>query len=404
MRVLRFSRYLAQHGWKPYVVCVDGGAKHEPRDPQLSEQIPKDILIKRVPCFEPDNYSDSWDKPREKIVRNVFKWFDKALFPDDRALWVNPLVSAASKFAELHDIDVIWATAQPWSTIVAAMKIKQKTNIPLVLDFRDDWTTSNSDFRKTKNLAREQALEQRVLASADAIVSVTPKIVKQLRLRRPSNIKAHQIHYIPNGFDPEHFATAHDGEAKSDDTFQILHAGGLYDKRPITPFLECLDSWFSENPNRKEQVKILLAGRTTADVRQEIDRSPHADNFELLGFIKHHEVRRLMMESDLNLLMIERVKTAEWLFTGKVFEYIGAKKHILMLGPNPSHLATLLEDTGLGKVCSYDTPAQTAKVLEHFYEDRQPELDEDNLEAIELYNAKNQAGHLAEIFTEVTSS
>lgn len=404
MRVLRFSRYLSEHGWKPYVVCVEGGAKHEPRDPGLSDEIPQDIVIKRVPCFEPDNYSDSWSKPREKVVRNVFKWFDKALFPDDRALWINPVVSAASKFAEQHEIDVIWATAQPWSTIVAGMKIKQKTGIPLVLDFRDDWTTSNSDFRKTKNLAREQALEQMVLSHADAVVSVTPHIVEQLRLRRPPGIKAHQIHYIPNGFDPAHFSARESQLPQSEGTFQILHAGGLYDKRPITPLLECLAAWFSKHPERQERVKVLLAGRTTPEIQEEILRSPMAQNFELLGFISHSEIRRLMQESDLNLLMIEQVKTAAWLFTGKVFEYVGAEKHILMLGPKPSHLATLLEETGLGTVCSYEVPEETAEVLEQLFQHRVPTLTEAHRQAIELYNAKHQAGHLAEILTEVTSS
>ena len=92
MRVLRFSKYLREFGWEPIVVCVDGGAKHEPRDQDLLLEVPPDLKVERVRCFEPDNYSDSWDIPREKVVRNLFKLFDKVLFPDDRSFWVGPVV------------------------------------------------------------------------------------------------------------------------------------------------------------------------------------------------------------------------------------------------------------------------------------------------------------------------
>ena len=206
MRVLRFSRYLKECGWEPIVLCVDGGAKHEPRDQGLVHEIPSDILVERVKCLEPDNYTDSWDVPREKVVRNLFKTFDKVLFPDDRALWVKPVTKRALSLIKKHKIDVVWATAQPWSTLVAGRNIKKASGLPLVLDFRDDWTTSNSDFRKVKRLAKEQALEQTVLAQADAVVSVTPNIVEELQKRAPDNLTPQQFHYIPNGFDPDHFA------------------------------------------------------------------------------------------------------------------------------------------------------------------------------------------------------
>jgi hypothetical protein len=190
MRVLRFSRYLSGYGWRPIVVCVDGGPRHEPRDPGLLSEIPPEALVYRVPCFEPDNYSDSWDIPREKVVRNLFKLFASTLFPDDRAHWVKPVVRQVRQIAREHQPSLIWATAQPWTTLLAGKACKEATGLPLVLDFRDDWTTSNADFRKVKRLAREQALEQQILASADAVISVTPQIVEALRERRPSHLPA----------------------------------------------------------------------------------------------------------------------------------------------------------------------------------------------------------------------
>lgn len=401
MRVLRFSRYLGEHGWRPIVVCVDGGAHHEPRDPALLDEVPPEVQVERVPCFEPDNYSDSWDIPRQKVIRNLFKLFDKALFPDDRAFWVSPLVRRARVLAQEHRADLIWATAQPWSTLVAGMKLKKATGLPLVLDFRDDWTTSNADFRKTRRLPQEQELEQEVLASADAVVSVTPHIVEQLRERRPPAIPSSRFFYIPNGFDPAHFPPR--SEPPTAEPFTIVHAGGLYEKRPITPLLDLLSRWFEQHPERAEQVKVVLVGRATPEVQAEIEASPHAPRIDCRGFVSHTRVRELMMAATLNLLMIEQVKTAAWLFTGKVFEYIGARRPILMLGPDPSPLAELLRETGLGHVYDYQAWDDAVTSLEQVAARPEVTLTPGQEQAVARYNAREQAGQLAEIFSEVNS-
>lgn len=398
MRVLRFSKYLSQYGWQAIVLCVEGGAKHEPKDPHLLEEVPPEVLVERLPCLEPDNFSDSWDVPREKVVRNLFKTFDKILFPDDRALWIKPLTRKALSLIKKHDIQVVWATAQPWSTLVAARNIKRLTGLPLVLDFRDDWTTSNADFRKTKRLAKEQALEQSVLEAADAVVSVTPHIVEELKKRAPKGLGQEQFHYIPNGFDPAHFQGL---PKKETDIFTIVHTGGLYHLRPISPLLEILDIWFKEYPERVDVTKILLAGNISQEVTQDIESSPWKACFEILGFTEHRKVRTLISSASVNLLMIERVKTAAWLFTGKVFEYIGARKPILMLGPDPSPLAELLRDTGLGQICSYELPKETARTLERLFQERQSGTSQLREEQVERFNAFRQTGRLAQIFEEV---
>ena len=401
MRVLRFSRYLAKFGWEATVLCVEGGSKNEPRDETLLGEIPDNIAIERVGCIEPDNFADTWEIPKEKIVRNLFKTFDRVLFPDDRALWVKPVTRRAISLIKSKKIDVIWATAQPWSTLVAARNIKRATKTPLVLDFRDDWTTSNADFRKTKKLQREQELEQSVLKEADAVISVTPHIVEQLQARAPENLRNQDFHYIPNGFDPAHFEV---DRRPNTDTFDIVHTGGLYHLRPIEPFLAVLDHWFTSHPARRDQIKVKLAGKITGENRNAIEASPWKSCIEILGFVDHATVRELITTSAVNLLMIEQVKTAPWLFTGKVFEYIGARRPILMLGPNPSPLATLLSSTGLGHISAYQDPQETAEVLERLYKGHERNETTCDDSQIELYNAENQTADLVKILEEVSAN
>ncbi len=400
MRVLRFSRYLRDYGWEPIVVCVDGGAKHEPRDPDLMREVPSGITIERVPCFEPDNYSDSWETPREKVVRNLFKLFDKTLFPDDRAFWIKPVVRRIQSLVKKHRPAVIWATAQPWSTLVAGMRAKRATGVPLVLDFRDDWTTSNADFRRTKRLEKERALEQEALSAADAVVSVTPQIVEALIDRRPANLRPEQFFLLPNGFDPAHFPVEPATEAQVDDPFVLLHAGGLYDKRPVTPLLGILSRWLENYPERRDRIKVVLAGRSTEAVRAEIAGSGLADVIETPGFLSHGQVRKMMRTSGVNLLMIEQVRSAPWLFTGKAFEYLGARRPIFMLGPQPSPLAELISESGFGEVVGYGESYRAVEVLERFYQERCSPL-KINETHVEVYDARKQSGMLAKILERV---
>ncbi len=397
MRVLRFSRYLSEYGWRPIVVCVDGGPKHEPRDPGLLAEIPENALVYRVPCFEPDNYSDSWDIPREKVVRNLFKLFAKTLFPDDRAYWVRPVVRKVCEIVREHQPSLIWATAQPWTTLVAGKACKEATGLPLVLDFRDDWTTSNADFRKVKRLAREQALEQQVLAAADAVVSVTPQIVEALKARRPANLSPDRFFYIPNGFDPAHFQN----RPEPGQRFSILHAGGLYDKRPLQPLLDVLERWVEKHPERREQVDVILVGRTTAEIQTDLARSPVRSMVQLRGFVQHQEVRQLMLSAGINLLMIEQVKSAAWLFTGKAFEYLGARRPIVMLGPDPSPLADMVRESGLGQVFSYSQPDATAEQFESLFQDRNNSAQVAQGAKVDAYDARKQCAELANLFEEV---
>ncbi len=397
MRVLRFSRYLIEQGWRPIVVCVQGGARHEPRDPDLLDEVPPEVIVERVPCFEPDNFADTWEMPAQKIVRNLFKTFDFALFPDDRAFWVRPVVRRVKKLVKLHRPSLIWATAQPWSTLVAGMRAKKATGLPLVLDFRDDWTSSNADFRRVKRLAQEQKLEQQVLASADAVIAVTPQIVEALRERRPAGSRPDRFYYIPNGFDPAHFSES----VEPAPAFTILHAGGLYDRRPITPLLEVLDRWFEKHPARRGEIKVQLAGPATPAVLADIERSGLADVIDRLGFVSHRQVRRLMKQSSVNLLMIEQVRSAAWLFTGKAFEYLGARRPILMLGPDPSPLADLVRDSGLGRVCSYQEPQSTAEELEKLFLERHRSESLEARAKVDDYDARKQCAELAKVFQEV---
>lgn len=380
------------------VVSVQGGG-NEPRDPGLLEELHPEVEIHRVPCLEPDNFSNSWEQPGQKVVRNLFKTFDFVLVPDDRALWIQPAKRTAVHLIRRYGAEAIIATAQPWSTLMAAAQAQEKTGVPLVLDFRDDWTTSNQDFRRRrpKRQKQEEKMEQEVLKRARAVVSVTPPIVEQLRLRAPANLGADDFHYIPNGFDPEHFQ---DRPEPEEGKFSILHAGIVHPQRTVAPFFRGVERWLELHPERKEQLQIRFPGRIAAASEPEFEGWSFGDRIERPGFLPHRQIRQMMMRSSLLLLLMEPVKTIEWLFTGKVFEYLGARRPILLLGPTRGPLCDLLEESGIGYCAEHDDADRIAEILEQVHQSGPKAAPRE--EVIQRFDARAQTGLLAELLNEIT--
>lgn len=394
MRVLRFTRYLPEHGWRPIVISVAGGG-NEPRDPGLLQQVPPEAEVHRVPCLEPDDFANTWRKPFQKIVRNLFKTFDFVLFPDDRALWIGPSARKGERLAAEVGARAIWATGPPFSTLVAGLRLHQRTGLPLVLDFRDDWTGFNDRFRSRgpRRQAREEALEQECLRAASAVVSVTPGIVDALRERRPPGMPEDRFHLLPNGFDPSHFTIPPPPRERPDE-FRIVYAGSLYANRSPGPFLEGLRRWLERHPERRSELRVRFLGRVDPALEPLLAAPDLQDVLQRTAFLPHAESLAQVQSADLLLLIVDQVERADQIFTGKVFEYLGSGRPILGLVPPGSPLADLLERSGAGLLASPSDPEAIAAALETAWQRCEaPPLPDP--EVLALYDARSQAGVLA---------
>jgi glycosyltransferase involved in cell wall biosynthesis len=398
MRTLRLTRYLPEHGWRPVVVAVQGGGGNEPRDPALLEEVPGEVEVHRVGCLEPDNFADTWQVPGQKVVRNLFKTFDFLLFPDDRALWIGPAARLAEHLVRRHRAPVLWATGPPFSALAAALRVHRRTGVPWVADFRDDWTT---DFRRHHHPGRQRravALEAEVLASAAAVVTVTPGVLDLLRGRRPPGTPPERFHLLPNGFDPAHFPP--EPPSRRPERFTVLHAGGIYPQRDPSVFLEGLRRFLVGDPERRQKVRVRFLGRVDAAGRALLGAPDLQGVVEAPGFAPHGQVREEMRASDLLLLILEQVAVADTLYTGKIFEYMGARRPILALAPLQSPLADLVRQTGVGQVVAPDDAGGVARALEEAWQSRGRPCRPDAA-LLARYDARQQAGWLAGLLDQV---
>ncbi|MHB1840928.1 MAG: TraB/GumN family protein, partial [Acidobacteriaceae bacterium] len=69
-----------------------------------------------------------------------------ALQPDPQVTWLPALTRAARRIVKARKIDVVLITAPPFSTLLLVEKLRKEfPRLAIVIDFRDEWLTTNFD-------------------------------------------------------------------------------------------------------------------------------------------------------------------------------------------------------------------------------------------------------------------
>ena len=137
----------------------------------LSEVTPGTVII-RTPTLEPRDDSS-------RLHRFIISCFHTLLsIPDLSNLWLPWAVSAAIQEIRQRPIKVIYATGHPFSSHILAAVLKAGSRLPIVLDYRDEWTLD--PVRKAQQSTHrawfhfvERWQQRWVVRKADRVVLVT---------------------------------------------------------------------------------------------------------------------------------------------------------------------------------------------------------------------------------------
>ena len=353
-RWLKFVKYLQEFGIEPVVYTVDHG-KYLKEDVSLLNEIPKNIEILRRPIWEPTNLLFWKKKTQQKdgisnASKGGFLSFIRGNFfvPDPKMFWVKPSVNFLQNYINGNNIDVVISTGPPHSMHLIAEKLHQKNNIKWLADFRDPWSGLyyNKDFKQlafAKNKNRK--LEESVLKKADCIVTVSSSLKKEF------SKTAKRVEVITNGYDDEVI----EPEAVTlDAKFSISYIGLLPKQSNPLILFKVLQQLCIENLAFKNDVQINFIGDISEEVKVEIRTHNLDKSTNFLGYISHQKAIAYQQKSQVLLLLIPNVENNKGILTGKLFEYLAAKRPILAIGPEMGDLATILEETNAGNVMGFD--------------------------------------------------
>jgi glycosyltransferase involved in cell wall biosynthesis len=363
-RCLKFVKYLSEFGIDPVVVTVDPKqASYAVRDESLLKEIPANVQVISTNTWEPfELYKKLLRKKeipfggfantgRESFTQKLMKFIRGNLFiPDARVGWNRHALKACRKIIREQNIQAIITSSPPHSTQLIGLKLKREFGLPWIADLRDPWTDIYfyKELQHTRFSARLDArYEREVLETADALVTVSADL-KRLFEQKSKAIPSDKIHVLPNGFDETDFEAV---KEKKGSDFLITYTGTITERYGADVFFRALAQLKQKHPQLA--IRLRMVGVAAAGVQASIDKAGLAGCTEMLPYVPHERSVAYLKESTVLLLAIPQVENNRGILTGKLFEYLAARKPILAIGPVDGDAATIIHECQAGQLFDY---------------------------------------------------
>jgi glycosyltransferase involved in cell wall biosynthesis len=283
--------------------------------------------------------------------------------------WIRSAVRTALKVA--RDLPpeggVVIATYPAPAALMAGARIARQLGWPLVLDYRDPWSTHVWPRWRRGAVAQWVAskIERRMVRRSSARVLNTPAMRTSFEKFLPQADHSRNF-VIPNGFE----AVAGAPPPPAEGPVNVVHAGEIFTGRSLVPVLEAARRLLVRYPARP--IRVVTYGDLPP---VEMERISARD---LGGFI---EVRpripfaALFAELQQAHLLIAVVGDHMPYSTPyKVYDYMAAGRPILGLAPRGAALFELLADSGAGECCEREDVDAIEAALERLVQGKDAPL------------------------------
>lgn len=406
-RWLKFVKYLPSFGIEPVVYTVENPS-YAIIDNTLQNEVPKDVIVLKQPISEPNRFfslfgsskkkvSAGFLDPKPSLLGKMAQYVRANYFiPDARKFWIKPSVKYLLDFLSKEKIDVIITTGPPHSLHLVGLQLKKKTGIKWIADFRDPWTDIDyfHQLPLTKKATKKHhGLEKEVVSSADQVI-VVGETMKNKFLQFNKKIEV-----VTNGYDDILQNTAEPLNSE----FTFVHVGMMNADRNPLVFWEVISELVNENDAIANDIKIKLIGKLADQVIKSIGEHRLMPYVELIMYVPHEEVMHFQKRAQVLLLAVNKVPSAKGIITGKIFEYMQAKRPILAIGPTDGDLAEIIEHTKTGKVIDFQDKESLKKTILEMYtafKNKTLQVDSKN---IEQFHRKNLTHQLVQIIKKMDS-
>jgi len=336
-RPYRFYRYLPDFGYRPYVVAAGEPDPAQPREDV--HHVPNRFLVPT---------RSTLGGLSEMVGRKFF-------FPHDVGVnWSRAAYAEAEKVVGAHSIPIMISTAPPFTTALAALRLKRRFGLKWVADFRDPLV--GNPFRVQHGLPHQidKFLNRQIFERADAILGVSDKITSDWVTQYPA--AAPKIHLIWNGFDP---AEAFGPAPSQPRPYKVLsHVGAIMGGRHPVVVLESILRLIGRGLLNPNEVRIRLVGSLEQRIVDE-----HASVFTALKArgclecagheIPKAEAMQVIAQSDYLLLLDGNVLDLGFAVPAKLFDYVRAGHPMLVQTARNSPVERILAKSAIPSLFVY---------------------------------------------------
>ena len=228
----------------------------------------------------------------------------------------------------------------PGGRLPPERELAERFDLPLVLEFRDRWSEdpyAPPFFWRRWKIRRT---EDELIGRAQALVTVSEPWAVDYRARtgKPTTV-------VYNGYDAEFCGEGPFDGAAGRPGLEIVYTGGIYpgyrDPSPLFAAMKLLD-------DRGLDCRMIFHGVRPGMVAPLAEAQGVSHLVEVREVLTHEEALRRQRESDILVLLQWNDPKEQGNVPGKFFEYLGARRPILVLGLREGVPATIVKERGAG--------------------------------------------------------
>jgi hypothetical protein len=328
-------------------------------------------------------YLPNWIQSLGFLYRNLIN------FPDGQIGWYPFAKQAGERLIKKWKPDLIFASASPYTSLLIACYLSKKHKIPWVAELRDLWVDNHNNTALHWRLKLDKLLEKRVLCSASGLVTVSSplKNILESKYSIPCEV-------VTNGFDPDDIPNS-PNVPFSDGLVRIVYTGTVYnyhqDPSPIFKALQLMGK-------DKEKVRIHFYGRFLSFSQQRANEHQVGHLVEHHDSVSHQESISIQTQADVLLLLCGHAPSWKGVYTGKLFEYLGARRPIICIGISDGVAANLIHELSVG--VNLNDPEKIAAQLKEWVIEKKEKGEISYLpsEKVKEYTRKAQTKKLINFF------
>ncbi|MCF7810507.1 glycosyltransferase [bacterium] len=383
IRIGCYAKYLQKLGWNPIILKLISWPQHN--DPEIV----KNLDINKIDIYDLEKYGDGYGANLFFNKRRKSFTFDCISYGRFPILHKARSIKQVKEIFKLHDIDVIFSSFPYPEAFIITDWASKRYKVPWVSDFRDvieEYFTGNI-------LRYIKYREHSYVKSASELCTVSQGCKKILSARYPA-----PVNIIYNGYDPDDYT---DIELTQPDKFIISYTGNIVRGQDPSLFLQAIDELITGALIDASDIEVNFYGVAEYRINNFTASLDNSNIINCLPRIKRKDIIKIQVNSTLLLLLADANPVIEGTLTGKLFEYLGAKRPIISI-PSYKDIDVILEKTGAG--ISFSTKDEVKKYITRTYNEWKLKGKVEYNGKIELfkeYTRSYQGQQLAEILDRV---
>ena len=353
-RVLKFVKYLRYFDWEPIVATP-----REPyaplKDPSHEKDLPQGLKVHHLPIINLGGKAADAVVGQAKTdlggVKKLLKEMALSLlFPDHQVVWLATALPGLLRAARKDRAQVIMVTAPPFSSFILGAMAAKILNLPLVLDFRDEWSGFFTKGFKGhgggafwRQMVRK--LEHSLVGQAGLVIGNTPGMTSRLAATHGGPSKKYV--WIPNGYDADDFTSPADEDlppAPEPGRLNLLYTGTVFESHPLDDLFRGLALMKDQD---RQKISLQVVGRVVPG--QKTDPGLPDFKVDYLPYEPHDQVLKRMAAADALVMTMADLPGLERMIPAKLFEYLAVKRPVLAISPLGAATA-IVEAAGAGQV------------------------------------------------------